>query len=313
MTIRLSIIGAGEVGATIAYAAAIKGLAKEIVLIDKDHAKAEAQANDLIHGSMFLPPVHIMAGDLKDCRDSNIVVITAGAKQAPGQTRLQLATENVKMIRGIVPPILEASPHAIFLIVSNPVDILTYAALRISNLPPERIIGSGTTLDTSRFCSLLAQHLNVSVADVHAYIIGEHGDSSVPLWSNCHIANVPLQNFYMETQPRLSDSDCHRIFMKVREAASSVIAAKGATNWAIGLAIVRILEAIVHEENAVLTVSRFLQNYHGISNICLSVPSIVGRKGLGSLLPVQYSASELEALHHSAHVLKNVANELGLF
>lgn len=313
MTIRLSIIGAGEVGATIAYTAALRGLAKEIILVDKNRAKAVAQASDLSHGSMFLPPVEISAGDIRDCRDSHVVVITAGAKQAPGQTRLQLAAENVRMIQGIVPPILDAAPDTILLIVSNPVDILTYAALRVSGgLPPERVIGSGTVLDTSRFRSLLAQHLRISVADVHAYIVGEHGDSGVPLWSSSHIANVPLDLFCTAQNPVLSIKDRERIFREVRDAAASVIAAKGATNWAVGVAIVRILEAIVQEENAVLPVSRFLNDYHGISDICLSVPGIIGRSGLGSVLPVLYNAHELEALRHSADILQNVTHELGL-
>jgi L-lactate dehydrogenase len=308
---RIAIIGAGAVGATIAYAAAIKGIADEIVIIDLDHNKAVAQASDIMHGSMFLPPVEVTAGSMKDCKDAQIVVITAGAKQATGQTRLELAASNARMVREVVPSILEVAPAALLLMVSNPVDVLTYAALRVSGVPSHRIIGSGTVLDTSRFRSLLAARLNVSISNVHAYIVGEHGDSEVPLWSSSTVANVPIANFSTSECASLNDSDREELFGRVRNAAGSIIAAKGATNWAVGLSVSRVMSAIIRDENAVLTVSRLLNNYHGIDDVCLSVPSIVGRNGLGALLPVDYSDEEIRALRTSAGVLKEAAQSLG--
>lgn len=311
MTIRLSIIGAGEVGTTIAYAAAIKGLASKIILIDTNHSKAIAQANDLMHGSMFLNTVDILAGSVRDCRDSDVVVITAGAKQALDQSRLQLAEQNISMIRTLVPEILHAVPEAILLVVSNPVDVLTHTALLASDgIVPERIIGSGTVLDTSRIRNLLARRFNISVTNVHANIVGEHGDSEVPLWSSACIGSTLIERFYTEQCPLLNDDDRKNIFKSVREAAASIIAAKGATNWAIGLAVVRILEAIDRDENAILTVSGLLRNYHGISDVCLSVPRIVGRRGLGPVVPIQYNAHELAALTNSAQILRHAIQEL---
>jgi L-lactate dehydrogenase len=211
-----------------------------------------------------------------------------------------------------VPEILKEAPDTILLLVSNPVDVLTYAVRKVSgNLPLQRIIGSGTVLDTSRFRSLLATRLKVAVSNVHAYIVGEHGDSEVPLWSSSHVGNVPLDRFHTETCKLLTDAERGQIFNGVRNAAASVIAAKGATNWAVGLAVERILETIARDDQSVLTVSRFLEDYHGISDVCLSVPGIVNGQGLGPLLPIEYSPVEIEALRHSARILRDVAKELG--
>lgn len=308
---RIAIIGAGSVGSTIAYAVMLKGLAHEIVLIDVNTAKAEAEAKDLMHGSMFVPSVDLSTGRLEDCAGSKVVVITAGAKQKPGQTRLQLAQANAEVFRALIPKVAAAAPESLLLIVSNPVDVLTYATLKLSGLAPSRVFGSGTVLDTSRFRALLSERLDISVANVHAYIMGEHGDSEVPFWSSAQIANIPLLLFGAPHAAPLTEQDRDAIFHDVRNAAAQVIAAKGATNWAIGLASARILEAVIRDEHAVLTVSRLLLDYHGISDVCMSVASVVGARGVGAALPVSCSDDELAALRRSAEVLRAVARDLG--
>jgi L-lactate dehydrogenase len=207
--------------------------------------------------------------------------------------------------------VVAAAPDAILLVVSNPVDVLTYVALKVSGLPPARVIGSGTVLDSSRFRSLLARRLNVAVPNVHAYIVGEHGDSEVPLWSSVHIASIPLIHFQSPNAPLLSHEDREEIFSNVRDAAAQVIAAKGATNWAIGLAGTRILEAILRDEDAILTVSSLLTGYRGISDVCISVPSIVGRAGVTANLPLPFSQAELDALRRSAQILRTELQRLG--
>jgi L-lactate dehydrogenase len=307
---RIAVVGAGAVGSTIAYAAMIQGLAHEIVLIDSVAGKAEAEAKDLMHGSMFVPAVEVNAGGLDLCKGARIVVVTAGAKQQPGQTRLELVATNARMYREMIPQILHTAPEAL-LLVSNPVDVLTYVSLKVSGLPRSRVIGSGTVLDTSRFRSLLSRRLNVAVGNIHAYIVGEHGDSEVPLWSSAQVANVPLESFSSPACPKLMEADRAEIFRNVRDAAAQVIAAKGATNWAIGLAVVRILEAILRDEQSVLTVSSLLEDYYGISDVCISVPCLMGWQGVGSTLPLPHSEPELTALKHSAELLKETARQTG--
>ncbi len=308
---KIGVIGAGAVGSTIAYALVMRGLGQQIVLSDVHAHKAEAEAKDLMHGSMFAPPVEIAAGPVEACAGACIVIITAGAKQKPGQTRLQLAEANAAMFRDLIPRVVAAAPDAILLIVSNPVDVLTYISLKTSGLPAPRVLGSGTVLDTSRFRSLLARRLEVAVPNVHAYIVGEHGDSEVPLWSSVHIASIPLIHFRSPTAPTLTDDDRVEIFRNVRDAAQQVIAAKGATNWAIGLAVERIVEAILRDERAILTVSSLLQDYKGLSDVCLSVPSIIGRSGVQAPLSLPFSQLELDALKHSAAILKESLRGLG--
>jgi L-lactate dehydrogenase len=309
--IRIGVIGAGAVGSTIAYVAMLRGIAHEIVLVDAQPQKAEAEARDLMHGSMFVPPVAVSSGSVEDCAGSAIVVVTAGAKQKPGQSRLQLAETNVATFRKLIPRVLAAAPRAILLIVSNPVDVLTYVSLKLSGGPSARVFGSGTVLDTSRFRFLLAKRLNVAAANVHAYMVGEHGDSEVPLWSSVHIAATGLDQFFSPNVPALTEGDREEIFRNVRDAAAQVIAAKGATNWAVGLAVERILEAILRDEQAILTVSSLLTEYHGISGVCVSVPSIVGREGVRETLPLHISDEELALLRRSAEILRESAGRLG--
>ncbi len=307
---KVAIIGAGAVGTTIAYAAMMRGVAREIVLVDVKAEKAQAEAMDLNHGAMFVPPVTISDGTIEDCRGAEVVIVTTGAKQQPGQSRLDLAASNAGMFRTLIPAIVRVAPDARLLVVSNPVDVLTDLALRLSGFPPERVIGSGTVLDTSRFRFLLGRHFGVSVSNVHAYIIGEHGDSEVPLWSSAQIGTVPLANLCLPGRPALDARAKRTIFERVRGAAGMVISAKGATNWAVGLAVTRILKTLIRDERGVLTVSRRLQDYHGVSEMSLSVPWLVTRRGAESPLLIPCDQGESAAFQRSAEVVRGVMKQL---
>jgi L-lactate dehydrogenase len=308
---RIAIVGAGTVGSTIAYAVMMRGLVHEIVLVDAAAGKASAEAKDLMHGSMFVPPVQVMAGTLEDCSNSSVVVVTAGAKQKPGQTRLQLVETNAALFRDVVPRIFSAAPNTLLLVVSNPVDVLTYISLRIAAVTPERVFGSGTVLDTSRFRALLANRLDVAVGNVHGYVVGEHGDSEVPIWSSAQIGGAPLDTVAAAAGMPLNETDRREIVRGVRDAAAEVIAVKGATNWAIGLAVARILEAVLRDENRILTVSALMQGEYGIEDVCLSVPRFVRRRGAGGSLPISCDDAETTALRRSAEILQDTAHRLG--
>ncbi len=308
---KVSVIGAGSVGATLAYASLVKGLVSELVLVDVKREKARAEELDLNHGMMFMPPAKVRDGEIADCAGSDCVVITCGAKQKKGQTRLDLAAQNVEILRSILPGLVSAAPEAIYLIVTNPVDVLTYVALKISGLPRRQIFGSGTVLDTSRFRYLIGQHCNVAVKNVHAYIVGEHGDSEVPLWSAVMMGGVRLDDYCIACGQRCSGDERRRIYHAVRDAAYEIISAKGATYYAIGLAVARILEAILRNERSILTVSRFLEGYHGASDVCLSVPSLIWSNGVDVTLPVKMSDEEHEAFLHSAQVVRASIESVG--
>lgn len=300
---KVAIVGAGSVGATIAYTLMVRGIARELVLIDKLPDKARAEAMDLNHGMMFVPPVAVTHGTVSDCAGSRVIIVTAGVKQQPGQSRLALADANATLFRRLIPELVKVAPDAHLLIVSNPVDVLTDLALRLSGFPARRVIGSGTVLDTSRFRLLIGQYFNVSVSNIHAYIIGEHGDSEVALWSSAQIGNVRLTDVTFPGHPVLSEDVKREIVDGVRGAAGSVIRAKGATNWAVGLSVARILEAILRDERVVLTVSRQLTGYLGVGGVCLSVPCVVSRDGAESCLTVACDADELAAFRRSADVV----------
>lgn len=308
----IAVVGAGSVGTTIAYAAMLRGLVSEITLVDINRAKCEAEVRDLVHGLRFVPSVRVHAGGLADCARADVIVITAGAKQKPGQSRLDLAAANVAMFRELIPRLAAEAPRALLLIVSNPVDVLTLAASRLHPGGAGLVLGSGTVLDSSRFVTLLAQRLGVSVHNVHAFIIGEHGESEFPLWSSAHVGNVPIGAFQPTGRPALGDADRIEIATAVRSAAGEIIAAKGATNWAIGLATVRILDAILRSEHAILPVSRLLEGCHGITDVCLSVPCVVHRGGAEVVPAVPMNAAELAALRSSAQVVRNAALAAGL-
>jgi len=308
---RIAIIGVGSVGATVAYAVMLRGFATEIILIDANADKAEAEAKDLNHGLRFVPSVRIRTGTVADCVGAEIVIVTAGAKQKPDQTRLDLTQTNTAIFRELVPAIGAAAPDAILLVVSNPVDVLTCVASRLHVGGPQRVLGSGTVLDSSRFVTLIADRIGVSVHNVHAYIVGEHGESELPLWSSAHIGNIPLSEFRSPQHPVLTVRDRSEIVAKVRSAAAEIIAVKGATNWAVGLATARIVEAIRRDENAVLTVSRRFENDWDIPQVCLSMPCIVNRNGAERPLPIPLDEVEFSGLRHSAEVLLQACESAG--
>jgi L-lactate dehydrogenase len=308
----LAIIGAGSVGTTIAYSVMLQGLASQITLIDINRQKCQAEVKDLTHGLRFVPSVRVRAGEIEDCAGASMVIVTAGAKQKPGQSRLDLAQTNVDIFQRMVPAIADAAPDAIVLVVSNPVDVLTYAAGKLHGAGPQRVIGSGTVLDSSRFVSLIAERIGVNVRNVHAHIVGEHGESELPLWSTAHVSNIPLERFEPLGRGPLTYQERHDIVEKVRCAAAEIIAAKGATNWAIGLATARIIEAVLRNESAILTVSRCLENFHGISGVCLSVPCLVNRSGALPLRSVPLSDLELRELMRSAEIVREAARSAGL-
>jgi L-lactate dehydrogenase len=309
---KLAIIGAGSVGATIAYASMIRGVAKSIVLYDLNAAKVSAEVLDLNHGLQFVPMATVEGSDdLAICAGADVIVVTAGAKQKPGQTRMDLAAANTAICKQLIPRLLAVAPDAILLLVTNPVDVLTYVTLKISGLPRNRAFGSGTVLDSSRFRFLIAQRLKVAVQNVHAYIAGEHGDSEIPLWSSAHVGNIPLHEWAVPGHGKLTVRDRTEIFQNVKNAAYQVIQGKGATNYAIGLATTRILEAVLHNENRVLPVSSLVNAYHEIDDVCLSVPCIVNRTGVEPPLTLPLNPAELAGLRHSAEQIRNAIRSVG--
>jgi L-lactate dehydrogenase len=310
--VKIAIVGAGAVGSATAYAALIRGLASELVIHDQDAARVESEVLDLNHGLQFVPMATVEgSADVGLCAGADVVVITAGAKQKPGRTRLDLAEANAAICRTLVPRLLEVVPAAMLLLVTNPVDVLTYVTLKLSGLPRERVLGSGTVLDSSRLRFLLARRCGVAVQNVHAYIAGEHGDSEIALWSSARIAGIPLEDWAPAGHERLGEEERAAILDGVKNAAAAVIRGKGATNYAIGLSTVRILEAIVKDERRVLPVSARLDGYRGLSDVCLSVPAIVSRPGVGEPLPLPMSAAEEEGLRQSAGAIRQVIARLG--
>ena len=313
-TTKLAVVGAGAVGATVAYAALMRGAARTVALYDINKAKVEAEALDLGHGIQFMPMAEVLGSDdIAVCADADVVVVTAGARQKPGQTRLDLAEATISLTGKILPALVEQAPRAVFIMVTNPVDIVTYAALKMSGLPRAQLFGSGTVLDSSRLRYLLAQHTGVAVQNVHAYMVGEHGDSEIPLWSSASIGGVPLPEWRgSRSSGPLTSEVRDRIARDVVESAYRIIAGKGATNYAVALASSRIIESILKDERSVLPVSSLLDDYYGISDVCLSVPTVVGRGGASRQLEVPMSAGELTSLRGSAATLKQVARRLGL-
>jgi len=309
---KVAIVGAGSVGATIAYASVIRGVAKHIVLYDVDAAKTRAEELDLNHGIQFVEMARIEgSSDVAICAGADVVVVTAGAKQKPGQSRIDLAQANCAILKTIVPAIVELAPGAILLLVTNPVDVMTYAALKLSGFPPRRVFGSGTVLDSSRLRFLIARRLDVAVQNVHAYIAGEHGDSEVALWGSATAGGVPLEDWDAPGRAKLRARDRTEIHASVKNAAYEIIRGKGATNYAIGLATARILEAVLHDENSVLPVSSLLDGYRGIRDVCLSVPCVLNRRGVEAHLPVPLAPAEEEALKVSAETVRGVVRGLG--
>ena len=310
---KVAVVGAGAVGTAIAYAAQIRGVCRQLALFDLNAEKVRAEVLDLNHGLQFTPMARITGSDdLAVCADADVVVITAGAKQRPGQTRLDLAAANVAMCRELVPALVELAPDALLLVVTNPVDVVTYAALELSGLPSQRVFGSGTVLDSSRLRFLIAEHTGVAVQNVHAYIAGEHGDSEVPLWSTATIGGVPVQDWGAAGEPPLDETARALIHNRVVTSAYEIIAGKGATSLAVGLAVSRILEAVLNDEHRVLPVTSRLDGVHGLSDVCLSMPAVVGRAGVERVLATPLSEGEREQLVASAQTVRAAARDLGL-
>ncbi len=308
---KLTVVGAGSVGASVAYAALIRGSARHVALYDIATEKVEAEVLDLAHGTQFTGASDIIGGsDISVVEGSHVVVITAGAKQKPGQSRIELAGVNAGIISSMMPDLLEVAPNAIYVIVTNPCDVLTVLAQESTGLSPERIFASGTVLDTSRLRWKLAQRAGVAPSSVHAYIVGEHGDTEFPLWSKTTIGTVPILEWQAAGHPPMTEQELDDIAIDVRDAAYKVIQGKGATNYAIGLSSARIVEAILHDEHAVMPVSTVLQDFHGVSGVALSVPSIVSASGAVPIPETSFSEKELGLLHRSADALRDVAATL---
>jgi L-lactate dehydrogenase len=304
--------GAGAVGATAAYALMISGLAAEIALIDVNQRRAEGEAMDLGQGAPFVRPVTVRHGTYEDCSGAQVVVITAGAAQKPGETRLDLVKKNVEIFRGIIPQVARAAPDSILLVVANPVDILTYATWKFSGFPATHVIGSGTVLDTARLRTLVSRQLRVDPRSVHAYVIGEHGDSEVVIWSRASVAGMSVSEFCLQ-RGASCEADMQRdISEQVRRAAYEIIDRKGATYYAIGLGIRFIVESILRNQNSILTVSTLMSGELGVSDICLSLPTIVNLGGVDCVLAPDLNDEEMAAFQRSARVLQDTARAVGL-
>jgi len=309
---RVAVVGAGSVGATFAYALLLSGLAAEIVLIDANRAKAEGEAMDLNHTVPFAYPTRVWAGDYADCAGAAVTVLAAGGNQKPGETRIDLIEKNASIWRTIVPQVAKHNPEGILLVATNPVDVLTYAAGKLSGLPWERVIGSGTILDTSRFRYLLSQHFGVDARSVHAYIIGEHGDSEVPVWSSANIAGMRLPQFCKAQDIPDDRQAMENIFLQTRDAAYHIIERKGATYYAVAAGLMRITQAILRDQNTVLSISSLIHDYHGLTDVCFSLPTVIDRGGVEQVLHLELDREEIEKLHHSAALLKTTIKSLGL-
>ncbi|MBR7185113.1 MAG: L-lactate dehydrogenase [Clostridia bacterium] len=309
---KCAVIGCGFVGATTAFSLMQSGLFSEMVLIDVNRKKAEGEAMDLTHGLPFLSPMQIYAGDYRDLYDASLIVITAGAGQKPGETRTDLVHRNVEIFRTIVNQIVAYTRDAILLVVSNPVDVLTYAALKMSGYPPNRVIGSGTVLDTARLKHLVGEHLGVDSRNVHTFIIGEHGDSELPVWSSANVSGIDLGHFCDICATCGGDPDALQpLFAQVRDSAYHIIEAKGATYYAIALAVTRIAASIVRDENSVLPVSTLVDGHYGLQDVCLGLPAIVGRDGVREVLEIPLNDREFTCLRASADKMKQIIAELG--
>lgn len=309
---KVVVVGAGSVGTSYIYALLQTGLASEIALVDLDAHRVEGEVMDLSHGLPFVPPVSVKAGHYADCADARLIVVTAGAKQTPGQSRIELIQKNADIIKSICGQIESQNPTAVVLMVSNPVDTLTQVALRCLSLPRTKVIGSGTVLDSARFKYLLSRYCEIDARNVHAYILGEHGDSEVPAWSMTHVAGIPIER-YCETCHVCDYPKHHKeIAEQVRNSAYHIIDYKGSTYYGIGLSLLRITAAILRNERSVLTVSTYLEGEYGLNDICLSVPCIVGEEGVERIIDARLEPQEQEQLERSAHILRGVIEKVAL-
>ncbi|MGD0706966.1 MAG: L-lactate dehydrogenase [Anaerolineaceae bacterium] len=310
--IRVAVVGTGNVGATFAYALLQSGLAGEIVLIDANKEKAKGEAMDLNHAMPLAHPTHIWSGTYKDCAGAAVTVLTAGTAQKTGESRMDLLGRNYAIFQQIVPEVVKYNPDGLLLVATNPVDVLTYATWKLSGLPAPRVIGSGTILDTARFRYLISQTFDVDAQSVHAYIIGEHGDSEVPVWSLANIAGMHIQEYCTTLGEKCPDHALENIFQQTRDAAYNIIKLKGATYYAVANGLLQIVEAVIRDQGTVLSVSTLIQNYYGIEDVYLSLPSVIGLKGVESFMRLQLSQQEEELLRKSAGMLRDTQRQLGL-
>lgn len=307
---KAAIIGCGFVGSSTAFALMQKALFNEIVLIDYNKAKAEGEAMDISHGIPYSHPMDIHAGDYEELSDAALIIITAGAAQKPGETRLDLINKNVAIMRSIIQNLNKVGVEGILLIVSNPVDILTHVALKESGLPANRVMGSGTVLDTARLKYLISRHLDVDARNVHGVIIGEHGDSEVSAWSLTNISGIPLNQFCELKGHKDHQAGMQRLYESVRDSAYAIIERKGATYYGVAMAVCRIAECIVRDRHTMLPVSVELDNIYGMSGLALSIPSLVGQTGVERVLELPLNEEELEKLRESASRLKAIIDTL---
>lgn len=309
---KAAIIGCGFVGAASAFCLMQSGLFSELVLLDADRDKAEGEALDVAHGIPFASPMKIYAGDYDDLTDAAIIIVTAGANQKPGETRLDLVQKNVGIFHSIIPEIAKRDYQGILLIVSNPVDILTYAAIKLSGMPEHRVIGSGTVLDTARFKYQLGEHLSIDPRSIHAFIIGEHGDSEIAAWSSANVSGIPIHDI-CEMRGFYHHEDAMReIAETVKNSAYEIIAKKKATYYGIAMSVRRICEAIVRNEKSILPLSVMLHGQYGLENVVLSMPAIVGSEGVETTVPIELNREEQEKLKQSAQALGRIAGQLQL-
>jgi len=310
---KIGIVGCGMVGSSSAYALVMRGVGREIVLVDLNRARAEAEANDIYHAVPFAHPLTIRPGDYPDLAGAQVVVIAGGVAQKPGETRLQLLKRNAEVFRQIVPSVLRNCPQAVLLVVTNPVDIMTHLTAQFASefgVPRNRVIGSGTTLDTARFRALIGRHFDVDPQHVHAYVVGEHGDSEVLVWSQAAIAGLNLAEFSKVHGKSLAEEDRRQIEENVRRAAYHIIAGKGATYYGIGSAVARIVDVILHDQRAILTICTRLNGVAGCDDITAALPHLVGGQGALASIPLKLASNEQEGLRRSVGILREAIESL---
>lgn len=305
-TTKISIIGAGAVGSATAFALMNHNVATDMVIVDINHRKAEGEAMDISHGRVFVEPVNITAGGYEDTHDSDIVIITAGLPQRPGETRIDLVNRNIEIYKDMIPKIVKYNPDAILLVVSNPVDILSYVTYKLSGFPANRVFGSGTVLDTARFQATLSSKFKIDARDIHANIIGEHGDSEIATWSLTTIGGLTIEQYCRDMKIEFTEKMREQIGNDVKNAAYEIIDRKGFTNYAVALAITRIVKAILRDERSILTVSSLQTGDYDLEDVYISVPTIVGRNGIQEVVEIPYSSKETDALKESARLLKEI-------
>ena len=308
---KIAIIGCGFVGSTIGYTLACSGFAREIVLIDLDRNKAEGDALDIAHGMPLIKPVEIYSGGIEDVKGANIIVITAGINRTPEKSRLELVKDNVEIYKNLIPRLVNVNSDAIYLIVSNPVDILTYVTQKISGLPKGKVIGSGTVLDSSRFRYLLSKEIGVDPRNIHGYIIGEHGDSELATWSTTTVSGMGIDDYCKTVGFNLTNEVKLNIEDSVRKSGFEVINKKGATYYAIALAVIRVIECIIRDEKSILTVSSLINGEYGVEDVALSLPSLVSREGVVKTLELKLNDDEIRAFTESANIIKKITKEVG--